>query len=187
MMKIILRAPRALLVSVFLLVAVIMSAPHAFANAKLLTKKVSSADISAYFKNRKPAEEIMNNAVVSGTITSISGTDITVTLLSPAKGQPATVVVHTASAKGARTANGASAPVRHTASNSSPKTRNENHPKGSKTTIRDVASVDAGLSVGDVVNAFGVKNSDGTITVKHLSAHAKKSPRQTQEVVKPKA
>ena len=113
------------------------------------------------------------NENITGTIKSISGADITVTVENPESGQPATVVVRTSSAKVSR------AETRVADKKTKPGNdlikKLSDAPKGSKHDTRSMTAASAGLKAGDIVNLSGIKNTDGTITAKRISAHAKKA------------
>ncbi len=141
--------------------------------ATMQSKKLLSVDTKKSHEN------------ISGTITAISGTDITVTISNPSKGQPATVVVHAASANVTRTIS--NVPETKTTPGSSDSIKKLSSHTGSKNQVRSTTAASAGLAVGDIVTVSGVKNTNGTLTASYLFAHTKKGPRPTTVVIKPKA
>ncbi len=137
------------------------------------SKKLLSVDINKLHEN------------ISGTITAISGTDITVSISNPSKGQPASVVVHTSSANVTRTIS--SVPETKTTPGSSDSIKKLSSHAGSKNQVRSTTAASAGLAIGDIVTVSGLKNTNGTLTANHVFAHTKKGPRPTTVVIKPKA
>ena len=136
------------------------------------TQKLKDFETQLHSKKSSSADSLKTNENISGTITAISGTDITISLDNPSKGQSKTILVHTASADVSRT-------VAHVKSQ---KTKPGNDGLIKKlsthtnaTSERGMTVASAGFTVGDTVHVSGTKNAGGSITAKRVSAFAKKT------------
>ena len=169
---------------------------HAAAHTPAFNPKdpANAEKLRTYAAEVKSEKSLAKNSLaqvksIAGTITSVKGTDITITVDHPEHGQPATVIVHAASADVSRVAanvpdqkkiHGADGSAQHSS-------RKLGVHKSGKDQSRITTAVNAGLTVGDAINVSGLENKDGTMTARRVSAHAQKGPRQTTVVTKPKA